>query len=126
MTAARNSNKDILPLDKTYLIRYTYNMKREQTVAFSKWFDKLCATVQDKIVDYIDRVLCGNTSNCESVGKGVYEIKINYQKGYRVYYTMLQGKAVLLLLCGGHKDKQQNDIKHAHAIKKYLEGKYGK
>ncbi|MGN0024170.1 MAG: type II toxin-antitoxin system RelE/ParE family toxin [Candidatus Avelusimicrobium sp.] len=101
-------------------------MKREQTVLFSKWFDKLCATVQDKIADYIDRVLCGNTSNCKSVGKGVYEIKINYQKGYRVYYTMFQGKAVLLLLCGGHKGTQKDDIKQAHAIKEYLEGKYGK
>ena len=101
-------------------------MKREQTVLFAKWFDKLCATVQDKIADYIDRVLSGNISNCKSVGKGVYEIKINYQKGYRVYYTMWQGKTVLLLLCGGHKGTQKADIKQAHAIKEYLEGKYEK
>lgn len=109
-----------------YHIRYAINMKREQTVLFSKWFNKLCATVQDKIADYIDRVLCGNTSNCKSVGQGVYEIKINYQKGYRVYYTIFQGKTVLLLLCGGHKGTQRADIQQAHEIKAYLEGKYGK
>lgn len=98
-------------------------MKREQTVLFKKWFKKLSATVQDKIATYIDRVLSGNTANCKSVARGVYEIKINYQKGYRVYFTFIAGHAVMLLLCGGDKQTQTADIKQAVAIKKYLEGK---
>lgn len=101
-------------------------MKREQTVVFQKWFNKLVGTVQDKIVSYIDRVLSGNTTNCKSVARGIYEIKINYQKGYRVYFTFINGRAVMLLLCGGDKKTQPADIKQAVAIKKYLEAQYGK
>lgn len=83
----------------------------------------MSGNIQDKITTYIDRVLFGNSSRCESVGSGVYEIKIDYQKGYRVYYTIIKGKAVMLLLCGGNKDTQPSDIKKAIEIKKYLEKK---
>lgn len=98
-------------------------MKREQTVLFKKWFEKLASNVQDKIVTYIDRVFAGNTANCKSIASGVYEIKINYQKGYRVYFTFLNGRAILLLLCGGDKKTQPDDIKQAIKVKKYLEAK---
>ena len=101
-------------------------MQKEQTLLFKKWFEKLSANVQDKIVAYIDRALLGNTTNCKSVARGVYEIKINYQKGYRVYFTFMQGRLIMLLLCGGDKKTQPYDIKQAIAIKKYLEGKYDK
>jgi putative addiction module killer protein len=63
--------------------------KKIQTKIFQKWFNKLSPNIQDKIAEYIDRVISGNTSNCKSVGKDVSEIRINYQKGYRLYYTIL-------------------------------------
>ena len=97
-------------------------MIRQQTKLFQKWFDSLSDNIQDKVVDYIDRALSGNFNNCKSVGKGVFEIKINYQKGYRVYYTIYNNKAILLLLCGGDKKTQKNDIKLAYEIKNSLKG----
>jgi putative addiction module killer protein len=57
------------------------------SLIFEKWFLNLDINIQIKVNDYIDRVAQRNTSNCKSVGKGVSEIRINYQKGYRVYYT---------------------------------------
>jgi len=49
-------------------------LKREQTIVFQKWFNKLPVNIHDKIVEYIDRVLEGNTSNCKVLRQGVSEI----------------------------------------------------
>lgn len=96
-------------------------INKQQTAIFEKWFAKLPSNVKEKIAEYIDRVLHGNTSCCEPVGEGITEIKINYQKGYRVYYTVINGRTVLLLLCGGDKKSQPGDIKNAKKIKRMLE-----
>ncbi|MDR0823098.1 MAG: hypothetical protein LBN20_04895 [Endomicrobium sp.] len=95
-------------------------MTPKKTKAFIKWFDNLPNNVQDEVVIYINRVLVGNTSNCNPLRKGISEIKINYQKGYRVYYSVLQNNVILLLLYGGYKDSQAEDIKVAIEIKEYL------
>lgn len=97
-------------------------MQIEQTDVYEEWFLSLPDSVSIKIKTYVLRVQAGNTSNCKSVGDGVYEIRVNYQKGYRVYYTIKNKKLVLLLLCGGDKKSQKDDIKRAKKIKKELEG----
>jgi len=53
----------------------------------------------------------GNFSNVKSVGAGVYECKINFGPGYRVYFGK-EGEQIVTLL-GGTKQRQQNDIKLA-------------
>ena len=96
---------------------------KKQTGFFNKWFCGLPNALKDKIAQYIDRVLAGNTSNCAAVRDGISEIKINYQKGYRVYYTM-SNETVIILLAGGDKSgnqKQQNkDIQKAIEIRNEL------
>ena len=61
----------------------------------------------------IDRVSLGNLGNCEPVGNGVMELKINFGPGYRVYFGQVADKLVILL-CGGDKSTQKKDIKTAH------------
>ncbi|MDR3244594.1 MAG: type II toxin-antitoxin system RelE/ParE family toxin [Elusimicrobiota bacterium] len=101
-------------------------LAKKQTTAFKKWFISLPYNVQLVVNDYIDRVLQGNTSNCKTLRKGISEIVINYQKGYRVYYTISR-ETIILLLTGGYKSgnqKEQNkDIERAIAFKDYLKGK---
>ncbi|MDR2351273.1 MAG: type II toxin-antitoxin system RelE/ParE family toxin [Endomicrobium sp.] len=75
----------------------------KQSIIFEKWFLNLDINIQIKVNDYIDRVAQKNTSNCKSVGKGVSEIRINYQKGYRIYYDVVKNNAILLLLLVGNK-----------------------
>jgi putative addiction module killer protein len=58
----------------------------------------------------------GNFSNVKAVGAGVHELKINYQKGYRVYFTNVDGE-IIILLCAGDKSSQQKDIEKAKKIK---------
>ena len=53
--------------------------------------------------------------DCKSVGDGVNELRINYAKGYRIYYKELNGKIILLLI-GGNKSSQQRDIKKAKEL----------
>lgn len=56
------------------------------------------------------RVGLGNFSKTKSVGAGVYECKINFGPGYRVYFGR-EGEQVVILLGGGTKQRQQNDIR---------------
>lgn len=53
--------------------------------------------------------------DCEPVGNGIRELKINYAKGYRLYFKEIDGKIVILLI-GGDKSSQQKDIEKAKEI----------
>jgi putative addiction module killer protein len=95
-------------------------MIKQSTEIFIKWLNNLSNNVREEVDTYINRVLAGNTSSCYPIREGVHEIKINYQKGYRVYFTMLKNGDILLLLAGGNKKRQQNDVELAIRIKRYL------
>lgn len=60
----------------------------------------------------LDRVEAGNLGDVRAVGKGVCELRIDYGSGYRVYFGQL-GTTVILLLCGGDKSSQNEDIRQA-------------
>jgi len=55
----------------------------------------------------------GNLGNSKSVGEGVCELKIDFGPGYRVYFGQL-GSTIVLLLCGGDKSTQEQDIRKAY------------
>lgn len=57
--------------------------------------------------------------DCEPVGEGIRELKINYAKGYRVYFRETDGK-IIILLVGEDKSTQQRDIEKAKEIWKAL------
>jgi putative addiction module killer protein len=57
--------------------------------------------------------------DCEPFGDGIRELKINYAKGYRVYFKETDGKVIILLI-GGDKSTQQKDIEKAKEIWKKL------
>lgn len=53
--------------------------------------------------------------DCESVGDGIRELKVNFAKGYRIYFKEKDGKIIILLI-GGDKSSQKKDIKKAKEI----------
>ena len=65
-----------------------------------------------KIVARIDRLSLGNFGDCKALGNGLFELRIDWGPGYRVYYALV-GQACVLLLCGGDKRKQASDIRRA-------------
>lgn len=80
---------------------------------FGEWLAKVNdARAQAKIVIRIDRVAAGNFSDCKPVREGVWELRIDWGPGYRVYYAMV-GLRCILLLGGGDKRKQSSDIERA-------------
>ena|SRR2546425_5123907 len=80
---------------------------------FAEWFAALGdRQAQARIQARIDRVERGLFGDCEPVGEGVWELRIDWGPGYRVYYARAGGR-IILLLCGGDKRKQRADIKRA-------------
>lgn len=80
---------------------------------FKDWLDNVRdITARQKIRIRLDRVRLGNLGKNRSVGEGVYELKIDYGPGYRVYYA-LEKKTLILLLMGGDKSSQNKDIARA-------------
>ena len=65
-----------------------------------------------RIAARLDRLSLGNFGDCKALREGVFELRIDWGPGYRVYYAML-GRTCVLLLCGGDKRRQSSDIKGA-------------
>jgi putative addiction module killer protein len=65
----------------------------------------------------IDRLALGNAGDVRAVGSGVSELRIDYGPGYRVYFCK-RGETLVLLLCGGDKRTQGDDIKEAKTLAK--------
>ncbi|WP_321782716.1 type II toxin-antitoxin system RelE/ParE family toxin [Paraburkholderia sp. J94] len=93
-----------------------------RTGEFSEWLGGLKdIQARAKILIRIRRAELGNFGECEPVGEGVSEMKIDFGPGYRVYFAK-EGRVVYLLLCGGDKSTQKSDIRHAKAMWKQIRG----
>ncbi|HZW97120.1 MAG TPA: type II toxin-antitoxin system RelE/ParE family toxin [Candidatus Eremiobacteraceae bacterium] len=80
---------------------------------FSEWLAGLAdAHAKARIADRIDRLSRGSFGDCKALGGGLFELRIDWGPGYRVYYAMI-GQTCVLLLCGGDKRKQASDIQRA-------------
>src|SRR5438876_8813066 len=80
---------------------------------FDEWLTSLRdARAQAKIAIRVNRLAAGNFGDCKSLRQGLYELRVDWGPGYRVYYAMI-GKGCILLLCGGDKRKQSADIERA-------------
>lgn len=98
---------------ETYPYTIAYYLTETNRKPFKEWLDGLKdMTARQKIRIRLDRVRLGNLGNNRFVGDGVYELKIDYGPGYRVYYA-LDGKTVVLLLLGGNKSTQEKDVAQA-------------
>lgn len=83
---------------------------------FDRWLRKLKDRQgRLRILSRIDRLSFGNPGDVKAVGQGVLELRLTYGPGYRIYYAH-RGNRVALLLCGGDKSTQTNDIIKAHHL----------
>jgi putative addiction module killer protein len=88
----------------------------QKTDEFDKWLSGLAdQKALAKIASRIERLGLGNPGDVRPVGEGVSEMRVLHGPGYRVYFKQT-GKTIVLLLCGGDKSTQVNDIKRAKEI----------
>ena len=91
------------------------------TEVVDEWFSKLKdQQARRRIQVRIDRVEDGNFGDTEPVGEGVSKLHFFFGPGYRVYYCK-QGQRIVILLAGGEKSTQSNDIKLALKLAQDLE-----
>ena len=86
---------------------------------YLKWFDRLKdkiarATIIKRLAMIEDMNHLGDS---KLVDKNIFELRIHYGPGYRIYFTV-RGKEVIILLCGGDKSTQETDIEKAKRIEK--------
>src|SRR5690349_6176634 len=93
-------------------VQTRYYTCREGHAPFEEWFIALNAIAAARITKAIYKLELGNFSNVEGVGSGVFEQKIDFGPGYRIYFGK-DGNELIILLLGGSKKRQSNDIAHA-------------
>jgi putative addiction module killer protein len=81
---------------------------------YAVWFDRLSREAAVKIAAALARIQQGNFSNAKGVGAGVFEYRIAFGPGYRIYFGK-DGDRLVILVGGGTKKRQQEDINTALA-----------
>jgi putative addiction module killer protein len=88
-------------------------MRVEQTELYRDWINGLTDRMaRARIQVRVERLIHGNPGSHRHLTRGVSELKIDIGPGYRVYYTQ-RGERLLLLLAGGDKSSQRQDIERA-------------
>jgi putative addiction module killer protein len=83
---------------------------------FREWFDSLNGQAAIKVTVALERIAAGHTSSAmKALGEGVSEYKIDFGPGYRIYFGR-DGERLVILVGGGTKKRQQQDIARAKAV----------
>ena len=82
---------------------------------YARWFNRLNAQAAAKVAITLVRMEQGNLSNAKVVGGGVLECRIDFGPGYRIYFGK-EGDTLIVLLGGGTKKSQQQDIETAREL----------
>ena len=95
-------------------------LKVRKTEVYTTWLDNLRdARARARVLVRVERLAAGNPGGVKSVGEGVSELRIDYGPGYRVYFKR-QGRMIVVLLAGGDKRTQSQDIETALRLARNL------
>lgn len=95
-----------------------------ETRRYSNWLRGLKdSRARAKILVRINRLKQGNLGDVKPVGSGVSELRLFYGPGYRVYFVQ-RGEALIILLAGGDKSSQKNDIAEAIELARQIDGEW--
>ena len=87
----------------------TWIRKAVRRSPYAKWFDGLNGEAAAKVASAVYRLAGGNFSNVKGVGAGVFERKLDFGPGYRIYFGK-DGDTVVILLGGSSKQRQRDAI----------------
>jgi len=87
-----------------------------QTEVFARWLENLRdRKAQTIIAARVARIVLGNFGDAKSLGAGLFELRIAFGPGYRLYYAIEDG-TIVILLAGGDKSSQSRDIAATRAM----------
>lgn len=89
--------------------------RADGTTPFSDWFDGLPAGTADRVDTALRRMRHGNFGDVKRVGEGVFERRLHFGPGYRIYFGR-EGDQVVILVAGGTKRTQGRDIQAAKRL----------
>lgn len=99
-----------MPVQPKYIRNYVTPAGKEP---FEEWLQSIVDTKTRAIIrTRLNRVRMGNLGDAKSLGDSIYELRIHYGPGYRVYFGEWDG-TIIVLLCGGSKRGQNSDIRRA-------------
>lgn len=98
---------------KTYKIDYVILPNGKAPII--EWLSSLDSTTRKRINQRILRIEDGNFGDHKKISENISELRFMFGKGYRIYYTEVGG-TIVLLINGGDKSDQSNDIKKAHEL----------
>ena len=82
-------------------------------IPFLRWLESFTdGNIRFRIKDRLDRVTLGNLGDYKVLQEGLSELRLSFGPGYRIYFSPI-GNRTILLLCGGNKSTQQKDIQKA-------------
>lgn len=91
---------------------------------FKLWLNGLDYGTQGIIHRRLNRISSGNWGDVKSVGLGIFEIRIHYGPGYRIYFGFITQRNIAIIL-GGDKGSQRRDILRAQKYwQAFLTGDY--
>ena len=87
---------------------------------FLDWLESLDNKIRYRVKERLYRIALGNLGDHKFISKGVSEIRLTFGSGYRIYYSNMENKTIMLL-CGGDKSTQKRDVKKTNAyLQDYL------
>lgn len=94
------------------MLRIREYVDRLDRSPFARWFDRLDTAAAAKVATALARMEQGNLSNAKGVGGRVFEYRLDFGPGYRIYFGR-DGATLIVLLGGGTKARQQREIESA-------------
>ena len=98
---------------KTYEIEYLKLSNGKSPLL--EWLNSLDGSFRKRINQRILRIEEGNFGDHKKLSEDISELRLDFGKGYRIYYTEINGK-VILLVNGGDKSEQAKDIEKAQKL----------
>lgn len=98
---------------QTYAIEYLKLSNRKAPVI--EWLNSLDGGFRKRINQRILRLEEGNFGDCKKLSEDISELRFDFGKGYRIYYTEING-VIVLLINGGDKSEQSKDIEKAQKL----------
>lgn len=114
-----NQNLDIMSCIQYNIIMETYKIKylklSNGKAPIIEWLDSLDGSFRKRIHQRILRIEEGNFGDCKKLTEDISELRFSFGKGYRIYYTKID-EIIILLINGGDKSDQSNDIYKAQKL----------